>query len=70
MTVRASSPDAVRSNFAVSGITVDPIGFDALRLDSYEKHVARRSLTELDRLYSILLNPLKGSGGLWRDKCR
>ena len=32
-------------------------GFDALRSDTYEKHIAARSLTELEGLYRTLLAP-------------
>ena len=34
--------------------------FDSLRSDSYEKHIAKRSLAELDSVYATLLQP--GSG--------
>src|SRR5580693_7678218 len=34
-----------------------PAAFDALRSDTYEKHLAARSLDELERFYTTLLNP-------------
>ena len=34
-----------------------PAAFDALRSDTFEKHVAARSLEELERFYTTLLNP-------------
>src|SRR5271169_6905613 len=36
---------------------VSVAGFDALRSDTYEKHIATRSLTELEGLYRTLLAP-------------
>ncbi len=41
------------------GISV--AGFDGLRSDSYEKHIAQRSLDELERLYEVLFGgPARG----------
>jgi len=33
---------------------ISPVTFHGLRSDAYEKHVARRSLTELEQLYAML----------------
>ena len=36
---------------------IAPAAFDALRADAYEKRLAAHSLTDLDHLYTTLLNP-------------
>ena len=36
---------------------ISPVAFDALRADAYEKHLAARSLTELEQFYETLFNP-------------
>ena len=36
---------------------ISPAAFDALRADAYEKHLAARSLTELEQFYHTLFDP-------------
>ena len=37
--------------------SISPAAFDALRADAYEKHLAARSLTELEQFYETLFDP-------------
>jgi hypothetical protein len=43
---------------------VSVAGFDGLRCDSYEKHLAKRSLAELESAYLTLLKPGEASAEL------
>ncbi len=44
----------------LEGYGVSVAGFDGLRSDAYEKHIAARSLEELETVYSALLRPGAG----------
>ncbi len=52
----------------LEGCGVSVAGFDALRSDSYEKHLSRRNLAELEAFYRRLMNPGEGYGRI-RQEC-